>query len=212
MRATYFFILALSTLLTGCASTITSEVTAFHEWSGSAQQTYRFEATPLQVNDLEYRSYENLLKTALMRVGLEEATGNDADLNIKFAAKITPRDVRVIETVLVDSWYGTPWYGPGYGYPYWSGWSGYGHPLYGRNFPSMPVPRDVERRYTVFQRELKISMVNAKSGLAVYEVTVRSDGAESNLAKLMPYFIESALQDFPSKSGTPRVITLPVKK
>ena len=52
MRATYFFILALSTLLTGCASTITSEVTAFHEWSGSAQQTYRFEATPLQVNDL----------------------------------------------------------------------------------------------------------------------------------------------------------------
>jgi hypothetical protein len=48
--------------------------------------------------------------------------------------------------------------------------------------------------------------------LAVYEVTVRSDGAESNLAKLMPYFIESALQDFPGKSGTPRVITLPVKK
>ena len=58
----------------------------------------------------------------------------------------------------------------------------------------------------------KISMINAKSGLAVYEVTVRSEGAESNLAKLMPYLIESALQDFPGKSGTPRVITLPVKK
>ena len=212
MRAAYFFILVLSTLLAGCASTITSEVTAFHEWSGSAQQSYRFEAMPSQANDLEYRSYENLLKTALLRVGLQEATENNADLNIKFSAKITPRDVRVIETVLVDSWYGTPWYGPSYAYPYWSGWSGYGHPLYGRNWPSMQVPRDMERRYTVFQRELKISMVNIKSGLAVYEVTVRSEGAESNLAKLMPYLIESALQDFPGKSGTPRVVTLPVKK
>ena len=27
-----------------------------------------------------------------------------------------------------------------------------------------------------------------------------------------PYLVESALQDFPGKSGTPRVITLPVKK
>lgn len=212
MRTAYFFILVLSSLLTGCASTITSEVTAFHEWSGTAQQSYRVEPTPLQANDLEYRSYENLLKTALARVGLQEATSNDPDLIVKLSAKIAPRDVRVIETVLVDSWYGTPWYGPSYPYPYWSGWSGYGHPLYGRNWPSMPVPRDVERRYTVFQRELKINMSNAKSGLAVYEVTVRSDGAESNLAKLMPYLIESALQDFPGKSGTPRVVTLPVKK
>ena len=212
MQAAYFILILLSSLLTGCASTITSEVTAFHEWTGSAQQTYRFDATALQTNDLEYRSYEHLLKTALVRVGLQEATTNDADLSVKFSAKITPRDVRVIETVLVDSWYGTPWYGPGYAYPYWSGWSGYGHPLYAPQVPSMPVPRDVERRYTVFQRELKISMVNTKTGLAVYEVTVRSDGAESNLAKLMPYLIESAIQDFPGKSGTPRVVTLPVKK
>ena len=212
MQAAYFILILLSSLLTGCASTITSEVTAFHEWAGSAQQTYRFDATALQTNDLEYRSYAHLLKTALVRVGLQEATANDADLSVKFSAKITPRDVRVVETVLVDSWYGTPWYGPGYAYPYWSGWSGYGHPLYAPHVPSMPVPRDVERRYMVFQRELKISMVNSKTGLAVYEVTVRSDGAESNLAKLMPYLIESALQDFPGKSGTPRVVTLPVKK
>lgn len=212
MRAAYFTLILLTSLLSGCASTITSEVTAFHEWTGTAQQTYRFDPTPLQANDLEYRSYENQLKAALLEVGLQEASGNDADLRIKLSAKITPHDVRVVETVLVDSWYGTPWYGSGYAYPYWYGWSGYGHPLYGRSWPSMPVPRDVERRYTVFQRELKISMVNAKSGSAVYDVTVRSEGAESNLAKLMPYFIASALQDFPGKSGTPRVVTLPVKK
>ena len=121
-----------------------------------------------------------------MRVGLQEATGNDADLNIKFSAKITPRDVRVIETVLVDSWYGTPWYGPGFGYPYWSGWSGYGHPIYGRNFASMPVLRDVERRYTVFQREQKKGWENTMNGWAIYEWTERSNGAESNLAKRMP--------------------------
>lgn len=212
MRTAYFLLILFSTLLSGCASMITSEVTAFHEWSGSAQQTYRFDPTPLQANDLEYRSYENQLKTALLRVGLQEATENNAELTIKLSAKISPRDVRVIETVLVDSWYGTPWYGPNFAYPYWSGWSGYGHPLYGRNWPSMPVPRDMERRYTVFQRELKITITNTKSGLAVFEVTVRSEGAESNLAKLVPYLIESALQDFPGKSGTPRVVTLPVKK
>lgn len=51
-------------LLSGCAtSTIRSNVTAFNEWPASLpDKSFVFERTKAQDQDLEYRSYENLVR------------------------------------------------------------------------------------------------------------------------------------------------------
>lgn len=215
MRRFFFLLLALPLLLSGCASTIRSEVTAFHQWpSALPEKTFVFERSDAQAQSLEYRSYEALVRDALSKAGLQEAAGSEkAALHVKFSATISGRDVRIVETVLVDPWYGTPWYGPNafgpFG-PYWGGRYA-GHPLYAPMWPSMPVAREQERRYTVFHRELKIKITSALDGQPLYDVTVLSDGKEGNLAKVMPYLVQSAFADFPGKSGVPRVVELKMK-
>ncbi len=204
----------LTLLLSGCASTIRSEVTAFHQWpEGGGDKTYHFVRTPAQSGSLEYQAYEKLVSEQLQKQGLREAgTGEAAALNIALNANISGRDVRVVETVLVDSWYGTPWYGPGFYHPYW-GYPGFGYPsFYGPGWGGIPVAREQERRYTVFHRELSLKITDANSRQPVYEVTVRSEGKEGNLARLMPYLVESAFREFPGKSGVPRVIELKMKR
>jgi len=124
---------------------------------------------------------------------------------------VSARDVRVIETVLVDPWYGTPWYGPGYYNPYW-GWPGYRSPFYGPMWPSMPVAREQQRRYTVHHRELKVRIEDVAKKQPLYDITVKSAGEEASLAKVMPYLIASAFKDFPGKSGVPQVVELKMER
>ena len=212
MRIILILLTLFSALLTGCASTIQSEVTAFHEWpQDSANKSFVFEHTGEQARDLEYRNIENLIRKELIRVGLSEpADKENPQLKIVFSRSISGRDVHVIETVMVDSWYGTPWYGPGYYAPYW-GRPGWGYPYYGTMWPSIPMAREVERRYTIFHRELKIKIIDLASDRAIFDVTVSSDGKEGNLAKVMPYLVQSAFTEFPGKSGTPRIVKLKIK-
>ncbi len=216
-----YLLAALVLLLWGCASTIRSEVTAFHHWPQAAgDKTFSFVRTPEQAQSLEHQTYEQLVREQLQKQGLREAgAGEVAPLKVEFSAGISGRDVRVVETVLVDSWYGTPWYGPGFGpgfyhpyyHPYW-GYPGYGYPFYGPGWGGVPVAREQERRYTIFHRELKLKITDAANQQPVYEVTVRSDGKEGNLASLMPYLVESAFKDFPGQSGVPTVVELKMKK
>jgi hypothetical protein len=72
----------------------------------------------------------------------------------------------------------------------------------------MPVARQQERRYTVFYRELKLKINETLAGQPLYEVTVRSEGKEGNLAKILPYLVRSAFAEFPGKSGIPRIIEM----
>lgn len=213
MRYLTLLLAALTLLLSGCASTIRSDVTTFHHWPpASGGNTFSFARTPEQAHSLEYEAYEKLIRAQLEKHGLREAGAEEvAPLRVEFNASIQGRDVRVIETVLVDSWYGTPWYGPGFYRPYW-GYPGLYHPFYGPGWGGMPVAREQERRYTVFHRELKLKMTDTVSQQPVYEVTVRSDGKEGNLARLMPYLVESAFKDFPGQSGVPRVVELKMKE
>lgn len=214
MRVIACLFIAFSLLLSGCATRIRSEVTTFHQWPASAAgMSFAFAQQDSEPSGLERRSYEDLIRAELVRVGLREAeAGQQATLAVSFNVSVTARDVRVIETVLVDSWYGTPWYGPGYYGPYWGGWPGYGYPyaspFYGPFGSGMPVARQQERRYTVNNRVLKVAIRDTSSGKTLFEVTVRSEGKEGNLAKLMPYLVRSAFADFPGKSGTPRVVEL----
>ena len=204
-------IITLCLLLSGCASKIRSEVTAFHQWPAAmTEKTFRFVHKESEPTELERQSYENLIRAELLKLRLRETTSEqEAALTVSFNAMVSAKDVRVVETVVVDSWSGMPWYGPGYYAPYWGGWPGYS-PFYGPFGPGMPVARAQERRYTVFYRELKLNINDATAGRPLYEVTVRSEGRDGNLARIMPYLVRSAFTEFPGKSGTPRIVEMKI--
>ena len=64
---------ALALLLGGCATTIRSDVTTFHQWPAQLQdKTYVFEAPPPQDDTLELRSYQNLVRAQLGKLGFRE--------------------------------------------------------------------------------------------------------------------------------------------
>jgi hypothetical protein len=199
MRHCSRVVLSLLFLLSGCAGTIRSEVTAFHEWPDHERpvelrdKSFTFERSRDQENNLEHRAYENLVRAELLRLGFVDAADpRAARLKVSTRYGMSVRDLRVIEPVLVDSWYGPRWhrYGPFYD-PFW---------------PGVPVVMQRDVTYQVFTRQLQVTLAQP-DGRKLFEVTVRSEGSNGSLPAVMPYLVRSAFNEFPGKSGVPRVVT-----
>lgn len=199
---------ALCLLLSGCASTIQSEVTAFHDWPAEQRdKSYAFERGREQENNLELRAYENLVRGELRRLGFAEAPdARSARLKVGLRYGITVRDLRVIEPMVVDTGYGWPWYGPR--------WHRYGHfnPYYDPFWPGIPVVQQVESRYQLYTRQLQVLITQAADARKLFDVTVKSEGSNGSLAKVMPYLVHSAFSEFPGRNGVPRIVTLKMKE
>jgi hypothetical protein len=206
------FLAALALLLTGCSTpTIRSEVTAFHEWPAQlADKTFSFDRSHMQPNDLEYRNYENLVRAELLRLGFIDASAAaKAALKVNLGYRITDRDVRVVEPVVVNSgWtgWGPPYYGPRWPYRYYD-------PFYYDPFwYSPPVVSYTESNYRLYLRQLQVGITRVADGKKLYDVTVTSEGRSPSLAAAMPYMVKSAFADFPGRSGVPRQVTLEFKE
>lgn len=197
---------ALSMLLSGCASTIKSNVTAFHEWPADLHdKSYVFERTKEQNDSLEYRSYENLVRAELTRLGFTEApAGSKPALKASMNYSIRGRDVREMYPVVVNS-YAYP-----FAYPYWYGpaWRGYYGPFYDPFWYGTPVVEQRVSQYQLFTRELRIALWRMSDGKKLHETTVVSEGTNGSLAAVMPYLVRSAFAEFPGPSGVPRRIEL----
>src|SRR5215216_3527126 len=86
---------ALSLLLTGCANTVRSDVTTFHQWPADLQdKSYVIEAPPPQDDTLELRSYQNLVRSELARLGFQDA-GASGTPTLKVSMRFTTTDVPV---------------------------------------------------------------------------------------------------------------------
>jgi hypothetical protein len=198
---------AAGMLMAGCAApTIRSEVTAFHEWPMPLQEkAYVFDPGKEQENNLEYRSYANLIREELKRLGFVEAPGEkSAQLKVALSYGIDARDVRVSEPVVISPYgYGPPW--RGYYAPYYS-------PFYDPFWYGPPI---VERRvssYQVFTRQLRVVLSRVTDGKKLHEVRVISEGSNGSLPTVMPYLVRAAFADFPGKSGVPRRVELEMDK
>jgi hypothetical protein len=196
-----FLLSVLVLFLSGCASTIKSEVTAFHEWPNYVQdKTYVFERTKDQDNNLEYRNYENLVRAELKRLGFEEASDlRSARLKATIGYSIKVRDVRVVYPVVMEPYM----YGPS--------WRGYYGPFYDPFWFGPPVVERREENYQVFTRQLKFTLANMSDGKKVYDTTVVSEGGNGSLAAVMPYMVRAAFKDFPGRNGMPQVVELKMK-
>lgn len=203
-----FLLAAAAALLSGCASQkILSSVTVFEQWPGSLQGApFIFARTEAQNNDLEYRTYENLVAAELHRLGFADAgPGRQAKLKVAIGYGISGRDVRIVQPVIVDPFW------PHYGYwPYYGPrWRRY--PFYDPFWYGPPTVAYEESQFELFHRQLKVMLSDADTNKALYDVTVVSDGRNGNLTAVMPYLVHSAFADFPRKNGETRQIELEMK-
>jgi hypothetical protein len=202
-RTSLWLALLFAMLLSGCAGTIVrSEVTAFHEASADfGDKIYAFNRDASQDNDLEYRNYEDLVRSELQRLGFAEKAG--ARLQVAMRYQVDARDMRVVEQVLVD-----PWYGPGFArhrYPY-----GFYGPYADPFWFAPPLVQPVERRFVSYSRRLEINISRAADRKNLYQIVVNSQGQNPSLAVVMPAMVKSAFTDFPGPSGVPRVLEVKV--
>ena len=199
-------LLVAAALLGGCASTVTSEVTAFRQadWTDDAPRTYTFETAAAQGADLERRTYQEWVGRELQGRGFTPVPRSQARYVVGVDFDATPRTVHVRETVYPDPYFPGPFYRPWPGY--WGPYGPWGWPGYG-------APYVVERDLQLTQFALRVSLTEARGGKRVYQVTALHEaGAGTSMAAVMPYLVRSAFAEFPARNGQPRQVTLKVEE
>ena len=162
---------ALTLLLGGCATTVRSDVTTFQQWPAQMQdKSYAFD-TPAPMDDtLELRSYQNLVRGQLTRLGFNEAQGAPAlKVSMRFMTVDIP--VQVIESTFSGlgpysarfGFYGPHRFGGFYG----------GSPFYNPYFGGYGWPAYDVREEHRYQRQLQIKIAT-NAGQPLFDVTVRN--------------------------------------
>ncbi|MBB5508974.1 DUF4136 domain-containing protein [Paraburkholderia atlantica] len=194
-RRVALLFVALSVLLSGCTTYVTTQVTAFSDWTGSdATRTYAFTRHEDQKNNLELSAYERIVANELAVHAFREVAHDDARYLVELAYGIRSDVVTVAQPV-----YYNPWPGPYWGRPFdpWGPWG--------------PFPATyVNQSYPVFTHLLGIRITERASGREVYNVTARNFGEESSLLRAMPYLARSALADFPLANGAVHTVKIPL--
>jgi hypothetical protein len=199
-RHAAFALVALATLLAGCTTYVTTQVTAFSDWSGNdATRTYAFTRTPEQKNSLEQATYEQIVANELALHAFRQSDERNAHYLVALAYGMRSDTVTVAQPV----YYYSAWPGPYYwGRPFdpWGPWGPWG-----------PYPASyVSQSYPVFTHLLGIRITDRASGKEVYNVTARNTDEESSLIAAMPFLARSAMADFPMANGVVRTVKLPV--
>jgi hypothetical protein len=197
---------ALALLLGGCATTIRSDVTTFHQWPVQLQdKTYRFDAPPPQDDTLELRSYQNLVRAQLGKLGFQEAAAAPA---LKVSMRFTTTDVPVHVVQAVDPFYSPSarfaFAGPYRRRGYW-GRTMYS-PFYDPFWGGLPQYEVTERH--VYQREVQVGIRAANDNRRLFDVTVHNNSGEPSTPVLMPALVQSAFEGFPGPNGAARRIEL----
>ncbi len=184
---------ATMVLLSGCTTYVSTQVTAFSNWSGSdATRTYAFARTGEQQNSIEQATYEQLVANELEANAFRQT----ASANARYLVGLTYSTHGDTVTITQPVFYGSPWPGP-----YWRPLSPWG--------PFGPFPPDyVTQSYPVFTHTLGIRISERVSGKEVYNVTARNTSEDSSLVHAMPYLVRSALADFPLANGAVRTVRI----
>ena len=214
------FVIVLAFLLGGCASTLRTEISAFHQIqtqssAGSIGASPRFAIMPLdaeQRESLEYQSYAALVSGHLQALQWTLVPPDQA------AIRVTLRyGVGSVQSLVIGDAFGSAYGGFNSWGGYWgSGWGGPRGAAIGMGFPLGQWQRDVR---VVYLRELILRMERSGTGGAgapaqerIYEATVRSEGNTPSLPMVMPAMIRALFLDFPGPSGMGRSVEVLLKE
>jgi hypothetical protein len=194
-------------LLAGCATTIRSNVTTFHQWPAQMEdKSYVLEAPAPQDDTLELRSYQDLVRGQLARLGFREAGSGKPALLVSMRFMTTEVPVQVLQPAF-SPFYHTPLrltYSRAYRRGAWGGgwYSPFHDPFWG---PYMAYDAQVENRY---RRELQVAIRSALDGHRLFDVTVQNVSTELSTPVVMPALVQSAFEGFPGPSGVARRVEL----
>ncbi|WP_395402164.1 DUF4136 domain-containing protein [Pseudoduganella sp. UC29_106] len=208
-------IAAASLLLSGCATTLRSDVTVFHQWPADLQdKSYVFETPPPAEDTLEHRSYLALVSNELAKLGFQQAA-NPADAKLRVGMRFSTVDhpTRVLQAS--DPFLMSPYYGPwgygrfGYG-PYrryyggFYGYRGFYDPWY---WGPMEYREVIQHNY---ERKLYVT-INNLAGNKLFEVTVNNTSRKQSTPAVMPALVQSAFTGFPGESGKAKRVDLEIQ-
>ncbi|KAF1008060.1 MAG: DUF4136 domain-containing protein [Burkholderia sp.] len=193
-RAALWLASACVVLLSGCASYVSTQVTAFSDWSGSdATRTYAFTRGQDEQNSLEQVTYENIVANELSTLLFRRVPVDQARYLVALTYGIKGDLVNVPQRIYYD-----PWIESGL---YWRGVAAWG-----------PFSTGYVQTYRVYERSLTIRITERGSGREVYNVSARNSDGGGLLVTAMPYLARSALADFPLGNGSTRTVRLPVDR
>jgi hypothetical protein len=203
---------ALTLLLGGCATTIRSDVTTFHQWPAQMQdKRYAFDPPPPQDDTLELRSYQNLVRAELGKLGFQETTDAAA---LKVTMRFTTTDVPVQVVRAADPFF---YYSPRltlmyptYGHRYRG--RGWFSPFYDPFWGGLPqfAEYEVKVRHN-YQRELQVAIRSAADNTRLFDVTVHNNSSVLSTPVVMPALVHSAFAEFPGPNGVARRVELKQK-
>ncbi|WP_345811315.1 DUF4136 domain-containing protein [Paraburkholderia sp. PREW-6R] len=198
-RRAAWLLATLTVLLSGCTTYVTTQVTAFSDWSGNdATRTYAFTRAASQQNNLELSTYERIVANELAAHAFREVESSQAHYLVGLAYGIRSDMVTVSEPVYYNPW-PSPYWGWGRPFDPWGPWG--------------PFPAGyVNQSYPVFTHLLGVRITERATGKEVYNVTARNSGGESSLVRAMPYLARSALADFPLGNGVVHTVKIPLDK
>lgn len=199
-RTTIAAVAALSLLLGGCASTIRSDVTTFHQWPAQiADKSYAFEAPAPQDNTLELQAYQNLVRGQLTRLGFHEAPQSPAlKVAVRFVTVDVPTQVVYPSYAPISPYSARFGFGGFYHRRYWA--SAWYDPFWGPRY-------DVEEEHR-YHRQLQIAISSASDNKRLFDVTVRNVSKTMSTPMMMPALVQSAFEGFPGPNGGARVVEL----
>ncbi len=188
---------AAVSLASGCATpTVAARVTSFQQWPQGVQgQTYGFQpADASQVNNLEYQSFQDMVRAGIGATGLVEAReGQKPRFTVSFTYGVTQTQVMVPRPY-------DPYFYGGYGYgPRWPGPWG---PFWGPDWVEVPA--------VAFRNNLDLHIRDMERGGAeVYRSRAYIVSEQQNLLRAMPYLVRAIFDNFPGNNGSEREVELP---
>jgi len=196
----FWAIMASTALLVGCASTISARVTSFQQWPADASgQSYRIVPATSQVNNLEFDSIADTIRTNIGPTGLVEAASGSSprfDVHISYDNPVTQTWVqRYNDAYLNDGW----GFGPAFG-GYYGGYRGWGGGIYmSPSVSNVPVE--------VYKNTLTVTIKdNRNNGAEVYRSSAVNVSSGENLLQVMPYLAQAVFDNFPGNNGQVREV------
>jgi hypothetical protein len=186
-------------MLAGCASaTLAARVTSFQQWPADAQgQSYRFAAAEAsQNNNLEYQTYQDMVRAGIGVTGLVEAQGSvKPRFEVSFKYGSTQTQIMVRQPY-------TPYFYGGYRYggyrpdPIWG-------PGWGPNWVDVPA--------VVYRNSLSLEIHDTNhDGAEVYRSTAYIITERDDLLGTMPYLVQAIFDSFPGNNSSERRIDYPL--
>ncbi len=209
MAPSRFFLpllLLVSLWLTGCASTLRSEISSFQRWpADAAGSTFSFKRMGSQTNSLEHASYEDLVRKEMRQLGLKEVVADNANTTPKKTSRfevsldygIHSRIEKAQEPIWNDGY--SLWHQP-YLHPQ-LGWQ---PGFWSQQFINPVVVGYRTVNYRINTRKLRLDITEA--GAKVFEASATSEGSNSALSVAMSYLVRSIFDGFPGTNGQVRTV------